>query len=110
MGIPADSFATRAAGLIGMATNTERKWGGKGSTAKRRRNRDQDQDQEQLKILRLDLYTIMEQIRMLDHELEVDHCLSPTGIATIMSLIDTLKHDLEGTRLRIRELKGSTAA
>jgi len=110
MGIPADSFATRAAGLLGMATNTERRWGGKGSTAKRRRNRDQDQDQEQLKILRLDLHTIMEQIRMLDHELEVDHCLSPTGIATIMSLIDTLKQELEGTRLRIRELKGSTAA
>ena len=69
-----------------------------------------DQDQEQLKILRLDLLTITEQIKLLDQELEIDHCLSPTAIATIMCLIDTLKHELEGTRLRIRELKGSTAA
>ncbi len=91
-----------------MATNTQKKWGRKGAAAKRRRN--MDHDQEQLKILRLDLHTIMEQIRMLDQELEVDHCLSPTGIATIMSLINTLKQELEGTQLRIRELKGSTAA
>ena len=69
-----------------------------------------DQDQEQLKILRLDLQTITEQIKLLDQELEIDHCLSHTAISTIMCLIDTLKHELEGTRLRIRELKGSTAA
>jgi hypothetical protein len=92
-----------------MATNTQKKWGRKGAAAKRRRN-NMDQDEEQLKILRLDLLTITEQIRMLDQELEVDQCLSPTGIATIMSLIETLKQELEGTRLRIRELKGSTAA
>ena len=91
-----------------MATKTQKKWGRKGAAATRRR--DMDQDQEQLKILRLDLHTITEQIKMLDQELEIDHCLSPTGIATIMGLIDTLKHELEGTRLRIRELKGSTAA
>jgi hypothetical protein len=91
-----------------MATKTQKKWGRKGAAAKRRRN--MEQDQEQLKILRLDLYTITEQIKMLDQELEIDHCLSPAGIATIMSLIDTLKHELEGTRLRIRELKESTAA
>jgi hypothetical protein len=91
-----------------MASNTERSWGRKGGRAKRRRN--SEHDQEQLKILRLDLHTITEQIRLLDQELEVDHCLSPAGIATIMALIDTLKHELEGTRLRIRELKGSTAA
>ena len=91
-----------------MASNTQRKWGRKGAAAKRRRN--MEQDQEQLKILRLDLLTITEQIKMLDQELEIDQCLSPAGIDTIMRLIDTLKHELEGTRLRIRELKGSTAA
>jgi len=89
-----------------MATNTQRKRGGRGA----RRRRNAYVDEEQLKILRLDLHTIMEQIRMLDHELEVDPCLSPAGIATIMSLINDLKLELEGTRLRIRELKGSTAA
>jgi hypothetical protein len=91
-----------------MATKTQKTWGRKGAAAKRRR--DMDQDQEQLKILRLDLQTITEQIKLLDQELEIDHCLSPTAISTIMCLIDTLKHELEGTRLRIRELKGSTAA
>ena len=91
-----------------MASNTQKKWGRKGGAAKRRGT--MEQDEEQLKILRLDLLTITEQIKLLDQELEIDHCLSPAGIDTIMRLIDSLKHELEGTRLRIRELKGSTAA
>lgn len=91
-----------------MATKAERKWDRAGSSRKRRRN--MGYDQERLKILRLELHTIMEQIRILDHEMEQDPCLSSREIAIILSLVETLKQDLEGTRLRIRELKGSTAA
>jgi hypothetical protein len=46
---------------------------------------------------------------MLDHEMEVDPCLSAEGITTILSLVDALKQELERTRLRIRDLKASTA-
>ena len=56
------------------------------------------------------IFTDETEVIILDHELEVDPCLSPAGIATIMSLINDLKLELEGTRLRIRELKGSSAA
>jgi hypothetical protein len=86
-----------------MATEAEQKWDGTASTRKRRRTN--DHDHEQLKILRLDLHTIMAQIKILEHEMEVDPCLSTHGIATVLSLVDALKQDLEGTRLRIRKLK-----
>ena len=52
----------------------------------------------------------MVQIKILEHEMEVDPCLSTEGIAIILSLVDSLKQELEGTRLRIRKLKASTAA
>ncbi|MGD8842850.1 MAG: hypothetical protein PVJ83_05185 [Gammaproteobacteria bacterium] len=52
----------------------------------------------------------MEQIRILDHEMEIDPCLSSEGVTIVLSLIDSLKQQLETTRLHIRELKGSTAA
>ena len=86
-----------------MATQAERKWGGAGSTGKRRRNK--GHDQERLKILQLDLHTIMEQIKILDNEMEADPCLSSAEIAIILSLVDALKQELEGTRLRIQNLK-----
>jgi hypothetical protein len=78
-----------------------------GARASRKRARNNGQDQERLKILRLDLNTIMEQIRILDQELEVDSCLSRKDIAVILSLAETLRRELEGTRLRIRELKSA---
>jgi len=86
-----------------MAIEAEQKWDGTASTIKRRRTN--DHDLERLKILRLDLQTIMEQIHILEHEMEVDPCLSTQGITTVLSLVDALKQDLEGTRLRIRKLK-----
>ncbi|MGD2073779.1 MAG: hypothetical protein PVI91_03850 [Gammaproteobacteria bacterium] len=80
-----------------------------GTRSNRKRARDNDQDQERLKILRLDLNTILEQIRILDQELEVDSCLSQNDIAVILSLAENLRRELEGTRVRIRELKSSVA-
>lgn len=91
-----------------MATKRARKRGGAGRGRKRRLN--SDENQEQLALLRLDLYTIMEQIRILDHEMETDPCLSSDAVATVLSLIEGLKHQLEMTRIHIRELKQSTAA
>jgi len=91
-----------------MASEKKRKWGETGSTGKRRRHKGHDHDQ--LKILRLELHTIMEQIKILDREMEEDPCLSSKEVTTILSLVNGLKQDLEGTRLRIRELEGSTAA
>jgi hypothetical protein len=70
-----------------------------------RRKRNQGQEHEQLKILRLDLNTIMEQLKLLEDELEADPCLSTSTIEMILSLAASLKQDLEGTRIRIRELK-----
>ena len=91
-----------------MATRAQQKWKDSGSTVKRRRTN--DRNEERLKILRLDLHTIMAQIKMLEGELDVDPCLSTEGMNTVLSLVDTLKQELEGVRLRIRELKKSNAA
>jgi len=91
-----------------MATRAQQKWKDSGSTVKRQRTN--DRNEEQLKILRLDLHTIMAQIKMLEDELDVDPCLSTEGMNTVLSLVDTLKQELEGVRLRIRVLKGSNAA
>jgi len=86
-----------------MATEAEQKWDVTAATRKRRRTN--DHDHEQLKILRLDLHTIMAQIKILEHELAVDPCLSTQCMRTVLSLVDNLKKDLEETRLRIRKLK-----
>ena len=91
-----------------MSTNRARKRNGTRRGRKRRLNG--DANAERLVILRLDLHTVMEQIRILDHEMEIDPCLSSESVAVVLSLIDSLKQQLEATRLHIRELKGSTAA
>jgi len=52
----------------------------------------------------------MEQIQILDHELQMDPCLTGDAMAVILSLIDALKQELEASRLGILELKGSSAA
>ncbi len=75
----------------------------------RRRRRRKTPDPEQLKILRLDLHTIMAQIKLLDREMEQDPCLSPQALATILSLVESLKQQLEEVRGRIRELKVAIA-
>jgi hypothetical protein len=91
-----------------MSTNKARKRNG--TRRGRKRRLIEDPNAERLVILRLDLHTIMEQIRILDHEMETDPCLSSEGVSIVLSLIDSLKQELETTRLHIRELKGSTAA
>jgi hypothetical protein len=52
----------------------------------------------------------MEQIQILDHELQMDPCLTADAVAVILSLVDALKHELESSRLRIADLRGSSAA
>jgi hypothetical protein len=91
-----------------MATETNQTWRKSRSSRKRRRHK--AYDQEKLNLLRMELHTIMEQIRILDREMEEDPCLSSRQISIILGLLDGLKQDLQGTKLRIRELKGSTAA
>jgi hypothetical protein len=89
-----------------MANKAQRKWNRSDATGKLPRKN--DLDEKRLKILRLDLHTILSQIKILEHELDVDPCLSTEGINTILSLADALKQELEEVRLHIRELKGST--
>ena len=91
-----------------MATEAEPRWTGRGRTRKRRRNK--TPDPERLKILRLDLNTIMEQIKLLDLELEQDPCLSAQTISDVLTLVAALKQQLEQVRRHIRELKAATAA
>ena len=88
-----------------MAIRAQRKREGSGPNEKRRRNH--DCDETPLTILRLDLNTIAEQIKMLECELDADPCLSTEGTGAIMSLVDALKQELKGIRLRIRQLKGA---
>ena len=88
-----------------MATRAQQKWRDSGSKGKRRRNN--DCDEAPLTILRLDLNTITEQIKMLEFELDADPCLCTEGTATILSLVDALKQELKEIRLRIRQLKGA---
>jgi hypothetical protein len=91
-----------------MATRAKRTSEDPGFTGKRRRNN--QCDEAQLKILRLDLHTLLAQIKMLEHELCVDPCLSTKGVSTVLSLVDALKQELEGVKHRIRQLKGVTTA
>lgn len=88
-----------------MATRAQQKWKDSGSKGKRRRNN--DCDETPLTILRLDLNTITEQIKMLECELDADPCLCTGGTDTILSLVKALKQELKGIRLRIRQLKGA---
>jgi hypothetical protein len=88
-----------------MATRAQQKWKNSGSKGKRRRNI--DCDETPLTILRLDLYTITEQIKILECELCTDPCLCTEGTGTILSLVAALKQELKGIRLRIRQLKAS---
>jgi hypothetical protein len=91
-----------------MATSAKRKREGASPNGKRRRNN--DCNEAPLMILRLDLNTITEQIKMLESELDADPCLSTEGTGTILSLVDALKQELKGIRLRIRQLKESETA
>lgn len=93
-----------------MANKAERKKPGEGKAGQRRQSNVLNPHQEALKLLQLDLHTLMEQIRLLDHELKTDPCLTTEGATIILSLVDTLRQELEEARLRILELKGSTAA
>jgi len=93
-----------------MATDAQPRRRGARSTGKRRPDKDPARYQERLKLLRLDFHTIMEQIQILDHELQMDPCLTGDAMAVILSLIDALKQELEASRLGILELKGSSAA
>jgi hypothetical protein len=93
-----------------MTTKAERKRAGEGNAGKRRQSSVLNPHQEALKLLQLDLHTLIEQIRLLDHELKTDPCLTTEGATVILSRVDTLKQELEEARLRILELKGSTAA
>jgi len=86
-----------------MATRAQQKWKDSGSKGKRRRNN--HCDESPLTILRLDLNTITEQIKMLECELDADPCLCTEGTATILSLVEALKQELKGIRLRIKQLK-----
>ena len=88
-----------------MATRAQRKWKDSGSKGKRQRNI--DCDDSPLTILRLDLNTITEQIKILECELDADPCLCTEGTGTILSLVEALKQELKGIRLRIRQLKGA---
>ena len=88
-----------------MATRAQQKWKDSGSKGKRRRNN--HCDESPLTILRLDLNTITEQIKILECELDADPCLCTEGTATILSLVEALKQELKGIRLRIRQLKGA---
>ena len=90
-----------------MATQAESRCNTRRSTGKRRRNH--TPDPERLKILQLDLNTIMEQIRLLDREMEQDPCLSAATLRTVLALVGTLKQQLEQVRTRIRELKDAAA-
>jgi hypothetical protein len=87
-----------------MATRAQQKWKDSGSKGKRRQNN--DCDEAPLAILRLDLGTITEQIKMLESELDTDPCLCSGGTATILSLVEALKQELKEIRLRIKQLKG----
>ena len=91
-----------------MATAAKRKLAGPDPNGKRRWNN--DRDEPQLTILRLDLNTITAQIKILEDELDADPCLSTDGTSTILSLVDVLKQELKGIRLRIERLKGSETA
>ncbi|MCG6865744.1 MAG: hypothetical protein LJE58_10015 [Thiogranum sp.] len=93
-----------------MATEAQPRRRGARSTGKRRQDKDLARYQERLKLLRLDFHTLVEQIQILDHELQMDPCLTGDAMAVILSLIDALKQELEASRLRILDLKGSTAA
>jgi hypothetical protein len=86
-----------------MTTRAQKKWKGSGFRGKRRRNN--DSDEALLSILRLDLNTITEQIKILECELDADPCLCADGTATILSLVESLKHELTEIRLRIKQLK-----
>jgi hypothetical protein len=88
-----------------MATRAQQKWKNSGSKGKRRRNI--DCDETPLTILRLDLYTITEQIKILECELYTDPCLCTESTGTILSLVEALKEELKGIRLRIKQLKAS---
>ena len=91
-----------------MAIRAQRKREGSGPNEKRRRNN--ACDEAPLTILRLDLNTITEQIKILECELDADPCLCTEGTGTILSLVEALKQELKGIRLRIRQLKGAGPA
>jgi hypothetical protein len=91
-----------------MATRADREGEHPVSSGKRRRSG--ECPDERLKLLRLDLCTIMAQIKLLERELDADLCLSTDGTRTILSLIAALKQELEAVSLHIGELKGSIAA
>ena len=93
-----------------MATEAQPRRRGARNTGKRRQDKDLSRYQERLKLLRLDFHTLMEQIQILDHELQMDPCLTGDAMAVILSLIDALKQELEASRLRILALKGPSAA
>jgi len=93
-----------------MATEAQRRRRGARTTGKRHPDKDLDRHQERLKLLRLDFHTLMEQIQILDHELQIDPCLTADAVAAILSLVDALKHELESSRLRIVALRGTSAA
>ncbi len=86
-----------------MATRAQQKWKDSGSKGKQRRNK--DRNEAPLAILRLDLSTITEQIKILECELDADPCLCADGTATILSLVDALKQELTEIRLRVKQLK-----
>ena len=88
-----------------MANRAQQKWKDSGSKGKRRRKNNTDAAPQA--ILRIDLNTITEQIKILECELEADPCLCTEGTGTILSLVEALKQELKGIRLRIRQLKGA---
>lgn len=93
-----------------MADRAERKRTGAGNPGRRRRSTAVTPDDEGLKLLRLDLHTLTEQIRILDDELKADPCLTTEAVTTVLSLVDALKLELERARLRMLELEGPNAA
>lgn len=101
-------FAVPFQGCATMANRADRERKGAASSGKRRQSC--ECADERLKLLRLDLCTIMAQIKLLERELDVDLCLSTDGTRTILSLIAALKQELEVVSLHIGHLKGSVAA
>jgi len=93
-----------------MGTDAQPRRRGAHNTGKRRQDNDFARYQERLKLLRLDFHTFLEQIQILDHELQMDLCLTANAVAEILSRIGALQQELEASRLRIQDLKAASAA
>ncbi len=86
-----------------MASQPQQRWNGNHHSGNRRPNK--LTNKERLRILRLDLRTIMEQVNLLNTEMEDDKFLCTRGIAMIHGHIQELKHGLESVRVNIKIVK-----